>query len=154
MMPELVREEKKEIVARETLYEFMEKESEKIYHSTFDKELVDQYSFHLAKFSGEVQITFFKDEQLTQEYEIRHFEYMNDIKYLAVNEQLKKDGVSEAYIRAKTTTTTAVFMMNFEDALFNGPSALTESVYDFLPIHKKKIAYLHLESFTQGHSSQ
>lgn len=80
---------------------------------------------------------------MTQEYTIRHFEYMNDIKYLVLASQLKKDGVTELYIRAKTESTNAVFATMFSDQLFNGASMLYENVYDFVPVHDKRIVFLH-----------
>jgi len=51
--PELVRDEKKEVAVNQAVYDFIEKDSMKTYHVTFSADNVDQYSFHVAKFSGD-----------------------------------------------------------------------------------------------------
>lgn len=72
---------------------------------------------------------------------------MNDIKFLALASELKKNGITDLYIKAMTDSTNAVFATMFNDQQFNGASLLYESIYDFLPVHDKKIAFLHFQNF-------
>lgn len=87
---------------------------------------------------------------MTQKYEVKSFEYMNDVKYLFLPEQLIKDNVKELWFSVKSSKMNAVYLVVYDARPINGPVQVVQSVFDFLPIHESRIVYLHFEDFAKG----